>query len=162
MMDEVILSVSESKRLIAKGVASWPPILERFRSGMIVIAKGTTNRYVAEELLGESLGKHRFAWGIVAPPGTPRIRQDIPEIVIVNGSMTEMDFEDAIDSMSPGDIFVKGGNALNYGSRTAGVLSTSSTGGTIGRVYPRIFGSRIRLLIPTPADSGPVTSRGPT
>ncbi len=114
---------------------------------MVVIAKGSTNRYVAEEILGRRLGDHPFAWGLVAPSGIRR-REDIPEIVLVDGKTSRMAIDEAVASMSSGDIFIKGGNALHYPSRTVGVLSTSPIGGTIGLAYPRIMGSRIRLLIP--------------
>ena len=130
------------------GVAAWPPMKERLHKGTIVIAKGSTSRYVAEELLGESLQEYPFAWGLVAPASMPRTGQDIPEIVIVDGLRTEIEFERAIDSLGAGDIFIKGGNALHYPSRTVGVLSTSSTGGTIGYAHPKVLGSRVHLLIP--------------
>ncbi len=147
MLYQMVLSVSQSKRLIAKGIAKWPPVIEKLKKGMIVITKGTTNRYVAEELLGETLDQSPFAWGIVAPTGT-KMRDDIDEIVIKDGRREHIGFEDAVESMSPGDIFIKGGNALNYENKTVGVLSTSPVGGTIGKAYPKVLGSRIRLLIP--------------
>lgn len=148
MKREIVLSTSQSKRLIGMGLARWPPIVERLDRGMILITKGTTNRYVAEEILGESLVEHRFAWGLVVPPGTPRHGEDIPEIVIVDGKRTEMEYGEAVDLLSPGDIYLKGGNALNYPTRTVGVLSSSPIGGTIGRSMPRVIGSRVRLVIP--------------
>jgi hypothetical protein len=145
---EIVLSTSQSKRLIGRGLARWPPIRERLERGTILITKGTTNRYVAEEILGESLQDHRFAWGLVVPPGTPRHGDDIPEIIIVDGKRTEMEYGEAVDRLSPGDIYVKGGNALHYPTRTVGVLSSSPVGGTIGRSLPRVIGSRVRLVIP--------------
>lgn len=151
MILEMILTPSQSKRLIARGVAAWAPLQERLRKGIVVIAKGSTNRYVAEEILGTSLTDVPFAWGLVAPAGVKaeaRKGDDIPEIIIIDGKRKNLDFEEAVDSLGPGDVFIKGGNALHYPSRTVGVLSTSTTGGTIGRAYPRIVGSRARLLIP--------------
>lgn len=151
MILEMILTPSQSKRLIARGVAAWEPLQERLKKGTVLIAKGSTNRYVAEEILGISLTNVPFAWGLVAPAGVKaeaRRGGDIPEIVIVDGKRKDLDLEEAVDSLGPGDIFIKGGNALHYASRTVGVLSTSDTGGTIGRAYPRVVGSRARLLIP--------------
>ena len=151
MILEMILSPSQSKRLIGRGVAAWEPLRERLEKGTVVIAKGSTNRYVAEEILGVSLADVPFAWGLVAPAGVKagtRKGGDIAEIVIVDGKRKDVDFEEAVDSLGAGDILIKGGNALHYPSRTVGVLSTSPTGGTIGRAYPKVVGSRARLLVP--------------
>jgi len=148
LLHQLVLSVAEGKRLIAKGVARWPPLLERLNSGMVVIAKGTTNRYVAEEILGQDLGQYPYAWGVVAPPGKGDMGEDLDEIVIVDGRWERIPFEEAVASMSPGDIFVKGGNALDYARGVVGVLSTSPTGGTIGKAYAKVLGSRVRLLLP--------------
>lgn len=148
MLHELTLRVPEGKRLIAKGIVRWPPLVERLESGVVVIAKGTTNRYVAEEILGQDLSRYPYAWGVVAPPGKIPLGEDLKEIVIVDGKWEGMRFEEAVASMSPGDIFIKGGNALNYENKVVGVLSTSPTGGTIGTAFAKVLGSRVRLLIP--------------
>ena len=46
------LTVSESKRLIAKGIAVNKEVRERLENGMVIITLGTTNTYIAEELAG--------------------------------------------------------------------------------------------------------------
>ena len=53
------LTVSESKRLIAKGIAVNKEVRERLENGMVIITLGTTNTYIAEisgVLLTMSLG----------------------------------------------------------------------------------------------------------
>ena len=47
-----VLTVAESKRLIAKAVAQMPIVKNALANGMVIIIKGTTNRYVAEEITG--------------------------------------------------------------------------------------------------------------
>ena len=51
----VTLTVAESKRLIAKGVAAHPAVRQALENGLVAIAKGTTNGYVAEEILGQQI-----------------------------------------------------------------------------------------------------------
>jgi hypothetical protein len=160
MLQQMTLTSSQSKRLIARGVARYEPVVEKMTDGMIVIAKGSTNRYVAEELLGESLARYRFAWGLVAPPGISKGKEDIPEIVLVDGARKDMPIEEAVESLSAGDIFIKGGNALEYQSRSVGILSSSLVGGTIGFALPKIIGSRVRLLIPIGLEKCVVTPIG--
>ncbi|MHC4704557.1 MAG: hypothetical protein ACYTFQ_28760, partial [Planctomycetota bacterium] len=64
---QVVLTVSESKRLIAKAVAQMPVVKEALRDGMIIIAKGTTNTYVAEELLGRKIARGAYVLGRTYP-----------------------------------------------------------------------------------------------
>ena len=42
-----VLTVSESKKLIAKAVAQMPIVKAALENGMVIITKGTTNTYVA-------------------------------------------------------------------------------------------------------------------
>jgi len=48
-----ILTVADSKRLIGKGVAQMPIVKNALENGMVIIIKGTTNAYVAEEITGQ-------------------------------------------------------------------------------------------------------------
>ena len=52
---QIILTVSESKRIIAKGIAHMPIVQQALQNGMVIIAKGTTNTYVAEEIVGQKI-----------------------------------------------------------------------------------------------------------
>jgi hypothetical protein len=42
-------------------------VKEALKSGLIIIIRGTTNSYVAEEILGEPIEKGRYGVGIVVP-----------------------------------------------------------------------------------------------
>ena len=68
MFTEIVLTVSESKRLIAKGVAGHPDVLAALKDGMVVIAKGTTNAYVVEEITGAEIKRTDYVTGAVLPP----------------------------------------------------------------------------------------------
>ncbi len=50
-MSQIVLTPSAGKRLIAKATAENPSIRQALNKGTIVIIAGTTNGYVAEELL---------------------------------------------------------------------------------------------------------------
>jgi hypothetical protein len=54
----------------------------------------------------------------------------------------------AVDVMGPGDIYVKGANALNYQMGVAGILIGHPKGGTIGGVIGSIISRKMHLLIP--------------
>ena len=67
MKKQVILTVAESKRLIAKGVAALPEVQGAMEAGMVVVATGTTNAYILQELKGEKFDLRRYRSGITTP-----------------------------------------------------------------------------------------------
>lgn len=147
---EVVLTVAESKRLIAKGVAQLQMVRDRLQKGVIMISTGTTNGYLVEELLGERMDKRSYVTGRIKPAGKqlrwPKARHDV---VVRDGQLDPtLDRFSAVQVMEAGDIFVKGANALNYRKGVAGVLVGDRRGGTIGGVIGPIIARRICLLIP--------------
>jgi len=53
-----------------------------------------------------------------------------------------------IDELGPGDVILKGANALNYEKRQAAVLVAHPEGGTILCALKAVVGRRTKLLIP--------------
>ncbi len=150
--ERIVLTVSEGKRLIAKGVAASLWVKRALDEGMIVIAKGSTNGYIVEELLGQRIDKLRYALGLRWPQGRRRRLppgERLPDVVLRRGEAVEgMDLDAAVQEMGPGDVFIKGANALNYQAGLAGVLAGPTTGGTIGRNLMAVLSRRATLLIP--------------
>ena len=153
MKKQVILTVAESKRLIAKGVAVIPEVQEAMQDGMVVVATGTTNAYVLQELWGEKFDLRRYRSGITTPtiPEKTAEKQEDPlaDIVFRKGEIArELDRYTAVQHMSKGDVYIKGANALDYAGQMAGVLIGGVTGGTVGAVLGTIIGKKITLVIP--------------
>ena len=151
MKAQVILTVSESKRLIARGVAALDIVQARLRQGLIVVATGTTNAYVLEELLGERIDKHGYVTGRITAEGTKvdRPAGSRPDAVFRDGQLApELDRFSAVKAMQPGDIFIKGANALNYERGIAGIWVGGEGAGTIGAALGYIVVKKLRLLLP--------------
>jgi hypothetical protein len=153
MKRQVVLTVSESKRLIAKGVAAMPEVKKAMKEGMVVIATGTTNAYVLEELWGKKIDKRRYRSGITTPKPPEKHpepqEEGIPDIVFRKGEVaSELNRYNAVEEMEQGDVYIKGANALDYLGGKAGVLIGSSTGGTVGAVIGNVIGKKIHLVIP--------------
>lgn len=153
MKRQVVLTVAESKRLIAKGVAALPNVKKVMNEGMVVVATGTTNAYILEELWGKSIDKRRYRSGITTPREPERHKEpqeeSIPDVVFRKGEVAEdLNRYNAVDHMGKGDIYIKGANALDYMGQTAGVLIGSPVGGTLGAVLGQIIGKKIHLIIP--------------
>ena len=67
-----VLNPSQSKRIIAKGVANLPQIKDALKSGKIFVCRGSTNAYVLEELYKEAgidtkFNKADFVSGQIIP-----------------------------------------------------------------------------------------------
>jgi hypothetical protein len=146
---QITLTPAESKRLIAKAVVKLREVKKAFKNGIIVIGVGTTNAYVAEELLGQKIKRERFVAGVVLPKGTfvlPAERR-LKEIVIRRGKIIDAKMDDVLPEMTSNDVFLKGANALDF-SGTAGVLMAGQGGGTIGRSLGTIMSKGVNLIIP--------------
>ncbi len=128
------LTVSESKRLIAKGVAAADFVRRAIDEGTLAIGSGTTNAYVVEEITGERFDKKTFVTGHTLPHGYdgPATSFTHPELVIQKGERLDLKVTEALEEMGPGDVCVKGANALNYERGQAAVLIGHPTGGTVG------------------------------
>lgn len=152
MRTGAVLTVSESKRLIAKGVAAHPAVQQALKSGTVAIAKGTTNAYVVEEVLGKKIDKQNYCTGTTWPTKGPRAGKaggSVPDVVLKNGQQVEgATATGAIADMKAGDVFVKGANAVNHALKHAGLLIGHPTGGTIGATLGTIVARRIRFIIP--------------
>lgn len=151
MKAQITLTVAEAKRLIARGVAAHPAIQAKMQRGMIMVSTGSTNAYVLEELLGEPFDKRTYITGRFMPHGKTREWPSSlrPDAVFRDGQLApDLDRFSAVKVMQPGDIFVKGANALNYERGVAGIWVGGEGGGTIGGVLGWIVTRRLHLLLP--------------
>ncbi len=153
----VTLTAAESKRLIGKAMAVHPLIKRAMEKGRILVSNGTTTGYFVEELLGEKMDIVRFACGVVTG-GVQCMSPDdrIRSICIDNGKKLDNDeslgvYEELqawIDGMGPGDVYVKGANAIDA-EGNAGWLLANPKGGNILAALPAITARGVRFLIPT-------------
>lgn len=146
------LTPSESKRLIAKGVTALPCIQNALKNHTIILAGGTTNGFLAEELLGETIEKKStYTVGIVSEgkTGVSCEEDRIPPYVITKGKARERDFhwKSYLSEMEPGDVFIKGGNAVDH-TGLAAVLASDNMGGTIGAAWGPVMQRGIKLVVP--------------
>jgi len=154
MKIETVLTVAQSKRLIGKGVRNHPVVKAAYNNGNIGICRGTTCSCVAEEFLGHPLERFSYTTGLTLPrkpyPQISRPEHTVHDIIIRKGEI-HMDGETVIEAaanFNPGDVIVKGANALNYRKGIAGCLVGHPKGGTVGGFWGPLFGRKIRLVIP--------------
>ncbi len=143
------LTPSQSKRLIGKAVAEMACVQQALRHGRLIIAGGTTNAYVLEELTGTTIDKGRYTAGIitdgVACTTDPATR--LASAVFVQGERVDQPWTEVIKDFGPDDVFIKGANAFDL-LGNAGILLGSSSGGTIGQAMGYLAGSGAHLVMP--------------
>ena len=160
-MKQFLITPSAGKRLIAKALATHPTIQNVLKNGTLVIVAGTTNGYVAEEVL-KNLGlsgfsSQRFFRGITMPPnktltveGRLADESQFPgDVVIVKGVWQKgKTIADVVNSLREGDVILKGANALDLTRKQAALLIGHPKAGTIGLALPAVVGRRVKLIIP--------------
>ena len=146
-----ILTVSESKRLIGKAVAQMPIVKNALVNGMVIVIKGTTNAYVAEELTGKKTDRAAFVTGRIEPEkGTKNLPQAKPvnHLILEKGKIVDISLADAAKKLKAGDVVIKGANALDYKNKIAAVNILDPSGGTTGITMPVIVARKAHLVIP--------------
>jgi hypothetical protein len=155
-MRQFTVTSSMGKRLIGMGMAAHPAVQAVLKRGTLVIVAGSTNGYVAEEVL-KGLGiagfdRKGFRRGTVFPPGfDPRtVASDFPgDVVLTNGVWQKgKTVFDVADHLKAGDLILKGGNALDLTGRQAAVLIGDPQTGTAGAALRAVVGRRVQMIVP--------------
>lgn len=152
MRAQFTLAPSESKRLIAKGVKALPSVQKALNEHTIILSGGTTNGFLVEEILGESIEeKSSYTVGIVidGKTGVSKEEKRIHPFIITKGKAQGKDvhWKEFLPQLKQGDIFVKGGSALDH-TGLAAVLVSDPLGGTIGAAQGSLYARGIELVVP--------------
>jgi len=151
----VSLTPSESKRLIAKGVVKLPEIKKAMTEGTIIIGRGTSNAFIAEELAGISIEQKtdEYCRGLIFGGELRTSRKTAAErkigndFVLRQGKVIDAVPQDIIKEFGPNDIFIKGANAVDSEGNAA-VLAAGESGGTIGWAMLPVIARPSHLLVP--------------
>ena len=132
-MFQVTITPAAGKRLIAKAITQHVDVKKALSSGTVVIIAGTTNGYVAEEILkltdqSDGFMRRRFFRGITFPPNIPTTdsgrfpdESEFPgDVVLVNGKWQKSKtVSDVIDDLKEGDVILKGANSVDLKEKKA-------------------------------------------
>lgn len=154
-LEQFVVTSSMGKRLIGRGMAAHPAVRAALADRTLVIVAGTTNGYVAEEILaatGQSEGFTRrgFRRGVTTPPGASAPAAEFGGDVVLVGGVWQKGKEifDVADGLTAGDVVLKGANALSLEAGKAAVYIGHPRAGTIGATLPAVYGRRVRLIVP--------------
>src|ERR1017187_10573038 len=138
MIRQYPLTPAAGKRLIAKALVSHPLVTQSLHRGRLVIVAGTTNGYVAEEILshlGQAVGfsRQNFFRGITVSPawiaaahGRPPDNGGFPGDVVIDKGVWQR--AETVFGVA-GTLSVKGANALDIVSGQAANFVDHPDGG---------------------------------
>ena len=134
MKVQITLTVSEAKRMIAKGLAQHPVVQKAFEQGMIFLKGGTTVSAVAEELTGLPL---RIS-GRISPLGTKTGMDaggDYHSAFIEKGQLKDAgdSLAEIVASLRGDDVAITGANAIDVHGNAA-IMYGAPLGGGPGSV----------------------------
>ena len=144
------LTPAESKRLIAKAVVEMEEVKVAKEKAYIILAGGTTNGFIAQELLKEKIEPQRFTAGTnicgllcVTNPGD---RHSFP-VILERGQVSQKDFKAALEDFSIHTVFIKGANAIDP-MGNVGVITSGWDGGTVGNSLGTLSSTGLRYIVP--------------
>jgi len=153
------LTVAESKRLIGKAVAQMPVVKNALANGTVIIIKGSTTRCVAEEITGQKIITAEFVTGRIMPKQHELLAKGkmVNHIVLEKGKILDIPLPEGVKKLKPGDVVIKGANALDYKNKLAAGnimvgpyfdFAKGIDGGTTGIVMPSVIARKVNLIIP--------------
>ncbi len=159
---QFVVTPAAGKRLIATAIARHEAVVSALQGGTVVVVAGTTNGYVAEELLratgqADGFSRQRFFRGLTTPPGIVRSASGrlaeggrfAGDVVIVKGEWQRgQTLFEVAEQLRRGDVILKGANAVNLADREAAVLIGDPRGGTVAAALQAVVGRRVRLIVP--------------
>ncbi|MHB8769752.1 MAG: hypothetical protein ACYC7J_02030 [Syntrophales bacterium] len=143
------LTSAESKRLIAKAVAAMPEVQRALKSGYLVVSRGSTNAFILEELLNTPTEKQRYMAGQIIKGVLCVLGTDLRSkpVTFHKGEVLAVEPGTVIDKLMPGDIFLKGANAVDS-CGNVGVLMAGPGGGTMGQFYMALKAQGVATIYP--------------
>ena len=180
MRAQVSLTPTESKKLIAKAVASLEIVQKAFKNGIIALHPSSSTIFIVEELIGRFPDTEVWVCGIIVPKGAclsaealgshrPNKTQNIlrspatyPHTwVIEKGELRSgMPLGEVLGRMGPGDVYIKGVNAIDSNHTVGVLIGNRVEGGTFGLVmsaakrrgFRLVFPAGLEKLIPIPME----------
>jgi hypothetical protein len=142
---------SESRRLIAKGVAAMKEIKEARESGYTIICGGTTNGYVAQEILGVTdIPPQKYTAGTICSRvlcTTDADKRSPFPIILFKGERVNKTIPEALNDFHLQTVIIKGGNAIDSKGKV-GIISAGFDGGTMGATLGIAVSQGLKYIVP--------------
>ncbi|MFQ5711644.1 MAG: hypothetical protein ACE5GD_07685 [Candidatus Geothermarchaeales archaeon] len=145
------LTPAESKRLIAKAVVQMDEVKQARERGYIILCGGTTNGFVAQELLGLDVPPQTFTAGInmrgVLCATNVEDRYQPWPIILRRGEVVNIDMKQAFEDFHIETVVIKGANAVDP-EWNVGVITSGFEGGTVAQFIGYVSSTGLKVIVP--------------
>lgn len=145
------LTPAESKRLIAKATVAMEEVKVAKDRAYVILTCGTTNAFVAQELLGKKdFDPGRFAAGtstkgvLCVTNIATRYRSPI---VLHKGQLVNKTIQEALADFCPETVVIKGANAVDP-ERNVGIITSGFDGGNVAEFIGTVTSQGLKLIVP--------------
>ena len=145
------LTSAESRRLIAKAVVAIPEFKKAWESAYLLLAGGTTNAFIAQELLGrDGIEPGRCTVGISTDGllcvTNPDSRKSFPN-VFYKGEKSDKTLVEALADFHAETVVIKGANAVDMNGYV-GIITSGFDGGTVPRIIGPVTSKGLKFITP--------------
>ena len=145
------LTSAESRRLIAKAVVSMPEVKKAWSDAYLLLAGGTTNAFIAQELLQDRSIEPGLCTAGISTDGllcvtNPDSRKSFPN-VFLKGEAQNKTLTEALNDFHPETVVIKGANAVDM-QGYVGVITAGFDGGTIPRIIGTVTSKGLLMITP--------------
>lgn len=184
MYAQVILTPTESKKLIGKAVASMDIVKNAAQRGKVIMHPSSSTWFVVEALTGKIPTTNVWLCGAITPKGAcgemgvHTGEQSLSKLsgpggfphswVIREGKLSAGEtLEDLMANMGPDDVYIKGVNAVDTQGNVGVMIGNPVEGGTIGfvvatmkkRPFHLLFPVGLEKLIPIPVEEATIIAK---
>ncbi|MFC1533831.1 hypothetical protein ACFL7M_10765 [Thermodesulfobacteriota bacterium] len=176
MIAQVTLTPSESKKLISKAVVKMEVIKKALKNGLIVLHPSSSTYFMVEEITGHKPPSNAWVCGVIVPRGacvemgtfmephtqdadSEKSKTDsVPEGPgrfpfswgIRKGEYAPQEsLFSLLEEMGPGDVYLKGVNAIDVDGNVGVLWGNVNKGGTFGVVTAAQRKKKFNIIYPT-------------
>ena len=146
------LTSAESRRLIAKAVVKKEEVMIAREKAYIIVAGGTTNAFVAQELTGDSsFAPERCTVGtnvsgLLCVTSSEDRDKRIP-LVLYKGEIVNKSPGEALHDFHKETVVIKGANCIDP-EGNVGVITSGFEGGTVGKTIGIVTSRGLKYIVP--------------
>ena len=145
------LTPAESKRLIARAVVQMEEVQEALEKAYVILPGGTTNGFIAQELVGLDVAPQAFTAGtstkgVLCVTPTDERDDNIP-LILYKGERVQRTMQEAFDDFHLETVLIKGGNAVDR-QGNVGIVTSGFDGGTVAAAIGTMTSTGMRFIFP--------------
>ena len=146
------LTSAESRRLIAKAIVQMPEVKKAWSDAYLLLAGGTTNAFIAQELLDDDSIEPGLCTAGISSDGllcvtAPDSRRSFPNVFYKGEAVPDMTLAEALSDFHAETVVIKGANAVDP-QGYVGVITAGFDGGTIPRVIGPVTSKGLLMITP--------------